>query len=161
MADEPLTVRGISWRQTFPFINLFRAFRVAVHPSKLVLALVALALLYLGGHTLDLLWPMQHRAIANEAALYEQFAAYAQPGQKFSDVRKKYRDQVEAQYAQQLLQLHIENNAEAADKAARNGSDLGLLKNKIIQNRDQAVRDAAAVHKAAMMVSSAPMFAPR
>ena len=56
MADQPLTIQGISWRQTFPFIHLFRAFRVAVHPSKLVLALAALILLYIGGHVLDLVW---------------------------------------------------------------------------------------------------------
>src|SRR5450755_1721630 len=81
MADEPLTVRGISWRQTFPFINLFRAFRVAVHPSKIVLALAAMILLYMGGHVLDLLWPIQDRAVADEPAIYEQFSSTAHPGQ--------------------------------------------------------------------------------
>ena len=63
MAEEPLVVRGISRRHTFPFINIFRAFRVAVHPSKLVLALVALLLLYAGGHVLDLCWPVADRAV--------------------------------------------------------------------------------------------------
>ena len=42
MADEqPQTIRAIHWRDVFPFLNLFRAFRVAIHPSKLVLGLTA------------------------------------------------------------------------------------------------------------------------
>ena len=35
MADEPHVIRGIDWKETFPFITLFRGFRVAIHPSKL------------------------------------------------------------------------------------------------------------------------------
>ena len=45
MADEPQQIRGINWRETFPFTHLFRAFRVAVHPSKLMLGLIALLIL--------------------------------------------------------------------------------------------------------------------
>ena len=44
MADEAATVRSIDWRELFPFTNLFRAFRVAIHPSKLIIALVALGM---------------------------------------------------------------------------------------------------------------------
>src|SRR3954470_18512815 len=49
MADEPQTIRAIHWRDVFPFLNLFRAFRVAIHPSKLVLGLLALLTIYAGG----------------------------------------------------------------------------------------------------------------
>jgi hypothetical protein len=60
MADEAQTVRSINWREVFPFTNLFKAFRVAVHPSKLVLALTALLLIYFGGRLLDVCWPREH-----------------------------------------------------------------------------------------------------
>src|SRR5688500_6222124 len=60
MADEAQTIRGINWRDAFPFTQLFKAFRVAVHPSKLVLALTALLLLYFGGRVLDGLWLDKH-----------------------------------------------------------------------------------------------------
>src|SRR5688500_14037621 len=60
MADEAQTIRGINWRDAFPFTHLFKAFRVAVHPSKLVLALTALLLIYFGGRTLDALWLDKH-----------------------------------------------------------------------------------------------------
>jgi hypothetical protein len=148
MADEPLTVRAINWRQTFPFINLFRAFRVAVHPSKIVLALVALILLYVGGQVLDLLWPMQYRAIPDEVALYDQFNSTAKPEQKFTDIRRAYRDQIEAAYAQQLQKLHVETDPEVALRQARDGADLSLVKNKLIQDRNQAVKTADADCKA-------------
>ena len=60
MADEAQQIRSINWREVFPFTNLFRAFRVAVHPSKLVLALAALLLIYFGGRFLDLVWADKH-----------------------------------------------------------------------------------------------------
>jgi hypothetical protein len=142
MAEEPLTIRGISWRQTFPFIHLFRAFRVAVHPSKLVLALAALILLYIGGHVMDLAWAVQHRAVPDEVTLYEQFTAHAKPGEKFSDVRKAFRDQIEAEYAQQLINYKIEKNLDAALRDAHEGSELGTLKTRIVLKRDQAVAEA-------------------
>ncbi len=150
MADEPLTVRAINWRQTFPFINLFRAFRVAVHPSKIVLALVALILLYVGGQVLDLLWPMQYRAIPDEVALYDQFNSTSKPEQTFADVRHNYRAWIEAGYSQQLQQLHVETDPDAAKRAAREGADLSLVKNKLIQNRKQAVDTADAERKIAV-----------
>ena len=62
MADEPQVIRGIDWKATFPFVSLFRGFRVAIHPSKLILALVALMLIYFGGKVLDGIWPRDYRA---------------------------------------------------------------------------------------------------
>lgn len=159
MADEPLTVGAINWRQTFPFINLFRAFRVAVHPSKLVLALVALILLYLGGHVLDLVWPIHDRAVADEPALYEQFSLTGNPGTKFSELRQGHRSAIELQYAQQLLALHVEPDIDSATRAARDGADLSLVRNKILQNRDQAVRDAEAARQAKVAAAAGPQAA--
>jgi len=59
MDDAPnnnrVTLNGIQWREVFPFMSLFRTFRLAVHPSKLILALVAVLACYVGGRFLDLL----------------------------------------------------------------------------------------------------------
>src|SRR5687768_10050266 len=61
MADDvQQTIRNINsinWREVFPFLHLFRTFRVAVHPSKLMLALAGLLLIYAGGRSLDAVWP--------------------------------------------------------------------------------------------------------
>ena len=62
MADEPHVLRGINWREAFPFTNIFRAFRIAIHPSKLMLALLALLVLYFGGRILDGIWLHEYRA---------------------------------------------------------------------------------------------------
>jgi hypothetical protein len=63
MADESHVIRGVNWREVFPFTQIFRAFRVAIHPTKLMLALLALLALYAGGRLLDSLWPVKSRAI--------------------------------------------------------------------------------------------------
>jgi len=72
MAEEPQVVRGINWRETFPFTHIFRAFRIAIHPSKLALALMAILALYLGGSALDLLWVRSQWAVHGEIELYER-----------------------------------------------------------------------------------------
>ncbi|MFN4243449.1 MAG: hypothetical protein ACK4PI_09450 [Tepidisphaerales bacterium] len=54
-------VRGIDWKAAFPALHLFRAFRIAIHPSKLLLALVFLYLILGVGRGLDLLWPTAYR----------------------------------------------------------------------------------------------------
>jgi hypothetical protein len=73
MADETQTVRSINWREVFPFTNLFKAFRVAVHPSKLVLALTALLLIYTGGRILDGVWMDKH-LVTREELVYPSSA---------------------------------------------------------------------------------------
>lgn len=65
MADHSNTtvVRGIDYKATFPFVHLFRGFRLAIDPSKIALALAALLLLYVGGRLLDAVWLTKHQAV--------------------------------------------------------------------------------------------------
>src|SRR5437773_232170 len=131
MADESATLRGINWREAFPFTNLFRAFRVAIHPSKIVLALVALLLLYIGGRVLDGVWPVSDRAVPGEIVNYESFQRDARPGKKFSDFRDGARKQVEADYIVTLLKYNIYSDPAVAEKAAKNNEQLGRVKEAI------------------------------
>jgi hypothetical protein len=66
MPDEAVSLRDINWRQTFPFTHLFRAFRIAVHPSKLILALLAIACLWCGGLVLDAIWARDYQVTPAE-----------------------------------------------------------------------------------------------
>src|SRR5256714_10333431 len=75
MADDPRLLRGIDWKSAFPFTLIFRSFRVAIHPSKLVLALMALVLIYFGGRILGSIWPSSARAVPHEMTLYVLFRA--------------------------------------------------------------------------------------
>ena len=68
MADDGVVVREISWREAFGFTHLFRGFRIAVHPSKLLLALVALGCLWCGGLILDVLWPTSYQVTSEDRA---------------------------------------------------------------------------------------------
>src|SRR5438067_9843374 len=75
MPEDTHVVRGINWRETFPFTHIFRSFRVAIHPSKLILALLAILLLYCGGRVLDGLWGAQNRGVPHEVEGYENMRA--------------------------------------------------------------------------------------
>jgi hypothetical protein len=59
MADEQHVVRAISWKEAFGFTYLFRTFKIATHPSKIILALVAIGLtVLLGRFVMDPLWTL-------------------------------------------------------------------------------------------------------
>ena len=79
MAEDSHVIRGINWRETFPFTHLFRTFRIAIHPSKLLLALAALLALYIGGRVLDAVWAPSQRAMPGEIAKYEQIVCGERP----------------------------------------------------------------------------------
>ena len=72
MADEPQVIRAIDWKAVFPFTLLFRSFRIAIHPSKLVLGLCALLLVWLGGTLIDGMWPSRYSAIPGELMAFEE-----------------------------------------------------------------------------------------
>jgi hypothetical protein len=147
MADESHVVRGINWREAFPFTQIFRAFRVAIHPTKLILALVALIALYAGGWLLDSVWPVQSRAIPrvtegthttlNEVELFEGFSPTG--GESFDELIKARRKDLEAHYAEMLEQTKIEPDAAKARDAAKGGNLLGKFKDEAIKLRDKQV----------------------
>ena len=58
MADEQHEVRQISWTDVFSFTQVFKSRKLAMHPSKLILALVMLLLLFLGGFAMDRIWSL-------------------------------------------------------------------------------------------------------
>ena len=56
MADEQHEIRQISWTEVFGFSHIFKSRKLATHPSKLILALVMLLLLFVGGWAMDRIW---------------------------------------------------------------------------------------------------------
>lgn len=93
MADENHTLRSIDWRSVLPFTHLFRSFRIAIHPSKLGLALLAILIVYGAGRLLDWAWPGEHRAVPGEISqIYE--SSFATGGKvSFSDLRNAAKTQ--------------------------------------------------------------------
>ncbi|MDB5321108.1 MAG: hypothetical protein JWN40_2739 [Phycisphaerales bacterium] len=157
MADESHVIRGINWRETFPFTQIFRAFRVAIHPTKLILALVALLALYGGGRILDMIWPVQHRAIPkevnytdresprdmNEVEVYGAFRTTAKYA-NFEAMRDERRRAIEEDYVQLLRDdLKIQTDTDQAKKMAASASGLGQVKEKLLERRNQRETEAA------------------
>lgn len=56
MPDASPTLRGIDWAETFPFVRIFRSFRMSLWPVRLMLALAAVAACYLIGRLFDGIW---------------------------------------------------------------------------------------------------------
>ncbi len=154
MADEGQVIRGINWRQTFPFVNIFRAFRVAIHPSKLFLGLALLLTVYAGGRILDALWPIRQRAVPNEV---EQFQGLMSHGQAVSNLKAWRDDQqkaIDAAYAEDLYDSEVDAPANKTDEKsidaahtqaeqdAKDRSKIGDVLDKIKSKADDTVKAA-------------------
>ncbi|NIA07576.1 MAG: hypothetical protein GWP14_08075 [Actinobacteria bacterium] len=83
MAEEKKQLCGIDWQQTFAFTNVFRSFRLAIHPSKLVLAFLGLAICFVAGLVLDRIW-YAGPAIIWEDGQPAEVQVFAKGGQDFS-----------------------------------------------------------------------------
>ena len=140
MADEAV-IRGINWRDAFPFTHLFRAFRVAVHPSKLVLGLIALLALYVGGRFLDGIWSPRSLAVPSEVYLYQEMVTTGKTSDDFVRERAARRAEIESEYADRLINDNVVSEPTMAREAAADGELLGKLKDKIVGRRNQAARD--------------------
>jgi hypothetical protein len=155
MADEAQqtlqAIRSIHWREVFPFTNLFRAFRVAVHPSKLILGLLGLLTLYVGGVVLDSLWPSRHLALPGEVDQNANYrgAPEQSPG-GFDDLLKQQRLQTTEAYADMLQRDRIVADRSAALAAAAGGEHKDKLKGNIAWRQNEALRLAAQARDAAV-----------
>lgn len=73
MPEETQELRRINWTECFSFTHVFRTFRLAVHPSKIVLALAGLVLTVVVGTIMDGLWCASGRSMMpGEIAAYVQ-----------------------------------------------------------------------------------------
>jgi hypothetical protein len=129
MAEETV-VRGINWKDTFPFTLIFRSFRIAIHPSKLVLALLALLAIYCGGRLLDAVWPARHNGVPDEVQLYQESLRRPDPGPAFAAERRELRNAIETHYRERLTRLN------------KTDGDLDDIRYNIVAERDKAA-DAA------------------
>jgi len=64
MADPPGLIRSIAWRELFPWLILFRTFRIAIAPSLLAVATAAVLLTSLGWRISGVMFLSQDQRIA-------------------------------------------------------------------------------------------------
>ena len=82
IADPTHRVRleGVDFARAFPSLRLFESFRMALQPTKVLLGLLGLLLIYLSGVMLDLLWgrqeavlvPLMGRSVTQEYYIFER-----------------------------------------------------------------------------------------
>ena len=67
MSEDAASRERSSWLESCSFVQIFRTFRLAIHPTKLTLALVGLLLTLVWGGWLDWLWQRADRGVAPHA----------------------------------------------------------------------------------------------
>lgn len=72
MPEQPAELQRINWSSCFAFTQLFRSFKMAIHPSKLGLALAAILLVGAWGWALDKVWPSRYQPMPEEADAFWQ-----------------------------------------------------------------------------------------
>jgi hypothetical protein len=156
MADERMTLSGINWRETFQFTHLFRSFRVAIHPSKLILGLLLLLSLYIGGRVLDAVWPNRHLAVEDEVAQFATYAGGSRAGERLAAYREaQQRDAVEG-YRELLYRYEVyKRDDQGAIEAARRGERYGELEDRIERRLDDDVRKARETYQTTVQRSYA------
>ncbi|HOD84422.1 MAG TPA: hypothetical protein PKG77_23620, partial [Phycisphaerae bacterium] len=77
MIDEQNEVRRINWNEVFAFTHIFKGFKMAIQPSKMLLALAAILLIYVwGAWVLDSIWGLAGQTAAtNEIAAHVRLRA--------------------------------------------------------------------------------------
>ncbi len=58
MADEQYELRRINWTELFAFTHLFKSFKMAIQPSKMLLALAAVTIIFVLGAAMDGVWSL-------------------------------------------------------------------------------------------------------
>ncbi|MCS7034165.1 MAG: hypothetical protein NZ561_09235, partial [Phycisphaerae bacterium] len=111
-----------------PITMIFRCFRIAVHPSKLILAAMAMLLIYLGGTVLDKIWP--GGVVPGELALYAAARETIDPARSFAQAREEARKEAVARY-QRLL-----------EEAGNRDGSFRDIRNSLRKRRDEAVKAA-------------------
>ncbi len=115
MSQEHQVLRTIEWRSVFPFTQLFQSFRVAIHPAKLVLALLAILLVYCAGRALDAIGPDRYAAVPGEIGWHESHTPRATFVDHVQERRKELLDerkQIEASLRAETLRFDPKRSLE-------------------------------------------------
>src|SRR5271168_1345133 len=88
MAEEKPDTRESAWRQLFPWTELFRCFKVAVDPNKLLLAAAGILLMAVGWWLLSVLFGAGYAA---KPPLYGSSAFPAEEQSGKGENWKKYK----------------------------------------------------------------------
>ncbi|MHC4443610.1 MAG: hypothetical protein ACYTF1_13510 [Planctomycetota bacterium] len=132
MSDQPAESKWTDYSEKFPFIRIFRTFKLATHPNKLALALVGVILTVLWGCILDMVWSSNHQPIGNETNAFWQVPNIDQ-----------WREQTRQGQYQQLASIYLtELDAKTPDKLNdRFNEDPNKTINKAIEKLENQYKE--------------------
>jgi len=140
MPEEDFELRSIAWSKSFPFVRLFRTFKLAIDMRQLTLALACVVICYFAGRVLDRVWRAADAGVLKtpEGPVQTEIAAYAtrdtrqfdnwklqtERSHQRADVRAvmactavRRADEAESQLATQPAQRLLETEAHEQDVA--------------------------------------------
>ncbi len=148
----PVSLRHIDWGEALPFTHLFKGFRVAIHPSKLLLCLVAVALIYGGMRALDGLYnfmPSRYQVYSGEVEAYQMQRDGVEGAADFEELRQARADLTK----QQLDRMRV--LAAEGDLSRADGVSIETLMDRVADRRDAAVTRADELFEQAIAVANA------
>jgi hypothetical protein len=145
LQQRGVSVSEIDYRRAFPFIAIFRSFKLATQPGKMLLALMLVVVMFVVGWILDGL-------VGGERVVPGEFKAYAQmyDAQAFEQWRTQARED-NREYITFMLQRDARLDADAAQKIAADDDRWRLAERAILdfrQRQTEAAPDSAAVFDA-------------
>ena len=151
MADDHNELRTVNWTEVFSFTHIFKSFRMAIHLSKLLLALAAIVLLFCTGWLMDRIWSgagsytmvvdRQGRTITGpEAFFVAPSAAYDQGRQQWLESRKPRAAQAKADAYNARHSLMAYSTALRGQIETEQGRTSYLLQ-EFVKLRDEATKD--------------------
>ena len=127
MADEHNVVRGISWNEVFGFSHIFKSFKMAWQPGKIILALLAIGLTCALGLVMDPIWSCaSDSAVVKQNEVWEYWMA---PNRRtFLDYKQNWLEETRVETLSGMLRGLPD--IEDADKSASEDFKGGLKKVK-------------------------------
>ncbi|MFH1749135.1 MAG: hypothetical protein ABIG44_19050 [Planctomycetota bacterium] len=100
MDNERSELRGIAWTQVFPFLRLFKTFRLATHGWRLLLGLACVLSCYIGGRILDGIWLSAGSGVLiEEGGRLTEIDAYTMQGPEAFEAWKTQAEQTRRRLA--------------------------------------------------------------
>ena len=107
MADENQELRHVNWTELFSFTQIFKGFRLAIHPSKMILALATVVLVVLIGWLMDRVWYQAGgRAQVGDVYRYYQAPSEAVYKKEIETDLKTRQEQLAQWYAASVQEAH-------------------------------------------------------
>jgi len=89
MADDQNELRSVNWPEVLSFTHIFKSFRMAIHPSKMLLGLVAILMVYFAGRAMDRVWCFTGATVYANPTGRGEIAEYFNSSSATFDANKK------------------------------------------------------------------------